>query len=356
MSAGNGMTAAELAGLLKGSLTGDGSRVLRRCASLATATGDAVTFVSATRVGPEGIRTEAGCILAPAETARQVSGELQAAVIAVSDVRLAWQQALVALHGHRVHPAVGVSPLAHVDATAVLGAGVNVHAFASIGPGVVVGDNTSIYPHVTLMENVRIGADTVLYPGVTVYHGCAIGDRVIVHANCVIGSDGYGYVTTRGSHRKIPQVGCVVIEDDVELGACTVVQRATVDRTVIGQGSKLGDLVCIGHNSNVGAHNLMVSQTGVAGSVTTGKYVVMGGQVGVSDHVTIADMTRIAAQSGVVMNIEEPGGAVGGSPAMDAKVARRAYLQFAHLPELVARVRALEAELKKHAAVPEPPK
>jgi UDP-3-O-[3-hydroxymyristoyl] glucosamine N-acyltransferase len=165
-----------------------------------------------------------------------------------------------------------------------------------------------------------------------------------------VGTDGYGFATHGGQHHKIPQIGNAVLEDDVELGANVVIERAALDSTVIGKGSKLGDGVVIGHNTIIGPYNLLVPQVGVAGSVTTGKYVVMGGQVGVAGHLQIADMTRIAAQSGVIADIAEPGLEYGGSPALEGGRARRVYLQFTQLPELAKRVKELEAQMKKLTA------
>jgi UDP-3-O-[3-hydroxymyristoyl] glucosamine N-acyltransferase len=197
------------------------------------------------------------------------------------------------------------------------------------------------------MHDVTIGADSVLYPSVTVYEQCNIGNRCILHAGAVVGSDGYGFATHNGIHHKIPQTGNVVIEDDVEIGGNTVIERAVLESTTIGKGSKLGNCVIIGHNCEIGPGNLLVSQVGIAGSTTTGKYVVMAGQVGVAGHLHIPDMIRVAAQSGIMMDPEKPGIEIGGTPAMEVSHARRVYLQFTQLPELVKRVKDLEKQLAK---------
>ena len=343
------VTVAQLAEYVGGALSGDGTRCITRCAGLDTAGATDVSFLSNPRYGPLLETTQAGCvILAPDVAARLLRKDV--AVISAQDPYYAFRQAVVRIHGHRCHPRVGVSPLAVVHESAEIAPTANVHPFAVIGEGVSVGENTQVYPGVTLMARARIGDDCILYPSVTIYEDCVLGNRVIVHAGSVVGTDGYGFATHGGAHHKIPQVGNAVLEDDVELGANVVIERAALDSTTIGRGSKLGDGVVIGHNTIIGPHNLLVPQVGIAGSVTTGKYVVMGGQVGVAGHLSIADMTRIAAQSGVMVDIEEPGHEWGGTPALEAGRARRVYFQFTQLPELAKRLKDLEAQVKKLTA------
>jgi len=209
-----------------------------------------------------------------------------------------------------------------------------------------VGDNTHIYPHVTLMKDVRVGHDTVLYPSVTVYEACVIGNRCLINAGTVIGSDGFSYAQAGGVHHKMPQTGNVVIEDDVEIAANSIVERAALKSTVVGKGTKIGNVVVVGHNCNIGPGNMLISQVGIAGSTNTGKYVVMAGQVGVNGHLDIPDNVRIAAQSGVVSN-PEPNAELLGSPAMEGSHAKRVYLNFMRLPELAKRVKELENALVK---------
>ncbi len=295
-------------------------------------------------------RTQAGCVILGVNGAKGVKradGLPPLTAIEVKDPYYAWQQTIVKLHGHRHHAAVGISPLASVHPTATLGEHVNIHPFAVIGENVSVGDHATIYPHVVLMHNAKVGSDSVLYPRVTVYDDCTIGSRCILHAGAVVGSDGYGYATHQGVHHKIPQTGNVIIEDDVEVGGNSVIERAVLESTTIGRGTKIGNCVIIGHNCTIGPGNLLVSQVGIAGSTTTGKYVVMAGQVGVAGHLHIPDMVRVAAQSGIMMDPEKPNIEIGGSPAMEASHARRVYLQFVQLPELAKRVKELEKQLAK---------
>jgi UDP-3-O-[3-hydroxymyristoyl] glucosamine N-acyltransferase len=203
-----------------------------------------------------------------------------------------------------------------------------------------------IFPHVTLLRDVRIGSDTVLYPSVTVYEGCEIGCRCLINAGTVIGSDGFSYAQAGGVHHKMPQTGNVRIEDDVEIGSNSIVERAALKATVVGAGSKIGNVVVVGHNCRIGAGNLLVSQVGIAGSTNTGKYVVMAGQVGVNGHLDIPDGVQIGAQTGVMVN-PEANTEIVGSPAMEIGHAKRVYLNFMRLPELAKRVKELEKLVEK---------
>jgi len=346
------LTVADLADLVGATIQGDPSRLIKGCSTLTAATPDELSFLSNPKYSGQLASTNAGCvILAPDVAARlQRPASLPPLTILIAkDPYFAYQQISVKLHGYRSHPTIeggGISPLASIHPSATIGKNANIHPFAVIAEGVTIGDNANIYSHVSIMANSRIGHDCILYPHVTLYDSCTLGNRNIIHAAAVIGSDGYGYATANGIHNKIPQIGNVVTEDDVEIGAGTVIERAALQTTRIGKGTKIGNLVIVGHNSTIGQHNLLVSQVGIAGSSSTGKYVAMGGQVGLAGHLHVGDMVRIAAQSGVISDLE-PNTEYGGSPAMEAKHARRVYMQFFNLPDLAKRVKELEAEVKK---------
>jgi UDP-3-O-[3-hydroxymyristoyl] glucosamine N-acyltransferase len=334
-----------------GAVVGDGARVVVGCNTLMDATAEEVSLLHNVKYTPELATTRAACvILAPGAAAnvKREEGLGPLTVIEAKNPYHAWQKVMVRLHGYRRHEAVGLSPQAVIHPTAKLGKNVNVHPLAVIGENVTIGDNVQVYPQVTLMRDVSVGEDCILYPGVTVYEECVIGKRCILHAGTVIGSDGYSYAQAGGVHHKIPQRGNVRLEDDVEIGANTVIERAALRSTVIGAGSKIGNCVVVGHNCQIGAGNLLVSQVGIAGSTNTGKYVVMGGQVGVSGHLDIPDGVRIAAQTGVMTN-PEANTEIGGSPAMELGQARRVYFNFMQLPELAKRVKELEKRLSKLA-------
>ncbi|MBX3371035.1 MAG: UDP-3-O-(3-hydroxymyristoyl)glucosamine N-acyltransferase [Nitrospira sp.] len=230
------------------------------------------------------------------------------------------------------------------------GDGVTIGTDVSIWPGVTLGDRVTIgarvtlYPGVFIGDDTSIGDDSLLYPNVVVREGCRIGARVIIHSGTVIGSDGFGYVQYQGRHQKIPQLGGVLIEDDVELGANVSVDRATFGDTVIKRGTKIDNLVQIAHNVVVGEHNILVAQVGIAGSTTLGRYVMVGGQAGLADHLQIGDQVMIAAKSGVTRSLE-PNQIVSGAPVMAHATFLKAQAVIPQLPELRNRVRELEERL-----------
>ncbi|MBX3302254.1 MAG: UDP-3-O-(3-hydroxymyristoyl)glucosamine N-acyltransferase [Nitrospira sp.] len=239
-----------------------------------------------------------------------------------------------------------------------VGADPSIWPFVTLGNRVKIGDRVTLYPGVFLGSDVTIGDDCTLYPNVVVREGCSLGARVIVHSGTVIGADGFGYVQHQGRHHKIPQLGGVTIEDDVELGANVTIDRATFGRTLVKQGTKVDNLVQIAHNVTVGEHCILVAQVGIAGSTTIGRHVMIGGQAGLSDHLTIGDQVLIAAKAGVNRSIES-NQIVGGIPAMPREKAFKIQGVIFQLPELKqlvrdleARVMTLEARLQK---IPERP-
>lgn len=217
--------------------------------------------------------------------------------------------------------------------SAKLGKGVYVGEFSVVGKKSVVGKDTQIYPQVYVGNEVTIGENCIIYPGVKIYDGCKIGNNCILHANVVVGSDGFGFAPREdGSYKKIPQTGIVTIEDDVEIGANTVVDRATMGTTLIGKGVKLDNLIQIAHNVEVGEHTVMAAQSGVAGSAKIGAKCVIGGQVGISGHITLHDKTSIGAQSGIMGGTKKEGETLMGSPAFDYKQYLKCYAMFRKLP------------------------
>ena len=229
----------------------------------------------------------------------------------------------------------GIHPQTSIDKSAKLGNDVYVGAFACIGENVVVGNNVQIYPHVIIGDNVTVGEDVILYSGVKVYSDCVIGKSCIVHAGAVIGSDGFGFAPQAdGSYQKIPQIGNVILEDNVEVGANTTIDRATMGSTIIRKGVKLDNLIQIAHNVEVGENTVIAAQSGIAGSTKVGKNCMIGGQVGISGHITIADGVKLSAQTGVPNSIKEPNEIMIGSPAMSSKKFGRSFVVFKKLPDL----------------------
>ncbi len=234
-----------------------------------------------------------------------------------------------------------------------IGTDASIWPFVTLGDRVTIGSRVTLYPGVFVGSDSTIGDDCILYPNVVVREGCSLGARVVVHSGTVIGADGFGYVQHQGRHHKIPQLGSVVIEDDVELGANVTIDRATFGRTLVKQGTKVDNLVQIAHNVTVGEHCILVAQVGIAGSTTIGRHVMIGGQAGLADHLTIGDQVMIAAKAGVNRSLES-NQVVGGIPAMPRDKALRIQGSIFQLPEtrelvrnLEQRVTALEQQTKK---------
>lgn len=242
----------------------------------------------------------------------------------------------------------GIQQPSYIPASVKMGANIFVGAFAYLGENVVLGNNVKIYPGVYLGDNVIVNDDTVIYPGVKVYDNCVLGCRVILHAGCVIGGDGFGFAPQPdGSYKKVPQIGNVVIHDDVEIGANTTIDRATMGSTVIRKGVKLDNLIQVAHNVDIGTNTVIAAQTGVSGSTKIGRNCVIGGQVGMVGHIHIADNTKINAQSGLSKSITDPNTSWNGSPAFDYKSSLKSQAIFRNLPDLEKRVKELEDMVKQ---------
>lgn len=349
------ITADQLAKRIGASVRGDGSKQLIGCAGLGDAGPEHISFVA----NPKYLRaltdTRAAAVLVSARDERYAPEDLT--LLIADDPYFAFREAVVVLHGFRIQPKPGISDQAVVAPDATVDPSCSIQPFVYIAPGAKVGAGSVIYPNCFVGPNAMIGRDCVLYPNVTVYNDCHLGDRVTLHAGCVIGQDGFGYATHQGKHHKIPQIGNVVIEDDVEMGAACTIDRATVGSTRIGQGSKFSDLIAIGHGTTIGKHNLLVAQVGIAGSTQTGDYVVIGGQAGIAGHIKLGDQVQIAAKSGVIDDLPDAG-PYGGAPAMPMHQARRSLLAMGRLPELLQdfrklqkRVTELEAKTEQDIAV-----
>jgi UDP-3-O-[3-hydroxymyristoyl] glucosamine N-acyltransferase len=257
---------------------------------------------------------------------------------------LSFAQAVALLHPQPA-PTPGVHPPAVVDRSAALGEGVHVGALAVVGPRVRVGARTVLHPHVVLYADVEVGDDCLLHSGVQVRERCRLGHRVIVQNGAVLGGDGFGFAKdAQGRYQKIPQVGIVVVEDDVEIGALTAVDRAALGETRIGRGTKIDNLVQVGHSVTIGRDTVVAGQVGIAGSTRIGERVILAGQVGIVGHLTVGDGAIVTAQTGIGSTVS-PGAVVSGSPAIENRVWLRATAAFAKLPELLKRVRALERRL-----------
>ena len=240
----------------------------------------------------------------------------------------------------------GIDPLAFISPKATIGKGCYVGAFACIGDGAVVGDNTQVYPHVVVGDGVKIGSNCLLYPNVTIYEGCRLGDRVTIHAGSVIGADGFGFAPNAEGYDKIPQIGIVTIEDDVEIGANTCIDRSTMGSTIIRKGVKLDNLVQIAHNVEVGENTVMSAQVGVAGSTKIGSWCMAGGQAGFAGHITVGDKTFVGAQCGVNSSVKGNESLIG-SPAQEPKGFFKSSVLFRKLPDIYKQLNDLQKEVEK---------
>ncbi|MHC4619277.1 MAG: UDP-3-O-(3-hydroxymyristoyl)glucosamine N-acyltransferase, partial [Planctomycetota bacterium] len=332
---------SELAQYVGGRVCGDPSVLIRSASTLGRAQEGDISFLANTKYEKQLRTTKASAVIVGKETS-----SASVPLLIAEDPYYAFMQIMVLLHGHRKHKKTGISPRASISDSAKIGADCHIHDFAVIADQARIGDGCIIYSGVYIGQGVQVGNDCIFYPNVMIYDGCQIGNRVIINANSAIGEDGFGYASHKGVHHKIPQTGIVVIEDDVEIGTCCGIERGTLGDTVIGQGSKLGDLVAIGHGTKVGSHCLLVAQVGIAGSTTLGHHCVLGGQVGVIGHVNIGNNVTIAAQAGVINNIPD-GMVVLGAPAIEASQGKRAYSMIQYLPEMRQSIRNLQSQIEQ---------
>jgi len=326
----------ELAERLGAELVGDGDVEITGAAGIEHAQAGDITFVTKASLLPKLAATEATAVIVGPEI------EADRPALRAEDPYRCFATLLAALATplDRIFPP-GAHPTAVVDPEAEIGQNVALGPYAVVGPGCRVGDGTRVGAHVVLEADVTVGRDCVLYAQVVVRERCRLGDRVVLHPNCVIGADGFGYLPGPKGLSKIPQVGIVILEDDVELGAGTCIDRATTGTTVLGQGSKLDNLVQVGHNVCIGRHSVFSAQTGISGSCSIGDGVTMGGQVGLADHIRVGDGAKVGAKSGIHKDVPD-GGIVFGYPALDIRESHRIAAAMRKLPELVRRVGRLE--------------
>jgi UDP-3-O-[3-hydroxymyristoyl] glucosamine N-acyltransferase len=338
------VTLGRLAELVQGRLIGDASLPISGIAPIREARSGQVTFMAHVRHLRDLAATKASAVLVGAghaEQARASGGG--GALVVVEDPYFAMCQ--VMRHFYRpVAAQPGVSPHAAVSPHATVGRDVTIHPYVVVDDRAVIGDRVVLHAGCYVGADATIGEESLIYPRVTILERVQVGRRVIIHSGSVIGSDGFGYAFHEGEHLKIPQVGTVVIEDDVELGANVTVDRATLGQTVIGRGTKVDNLVQIAHNVTIGERSVIVAQAGISGSTTIGRGVVLAGQVGVVGHVTIGDGARVGAQSGVSKDVP-PGRDVSGSPAVEHRQYLAIYATLPHLPEFRKRLHRLEEEL-----------
>jgi UDP-3-O-[3-hydroxymyristoyl] glucosamine N-acyltransferase len=318
----------EIARLVDGNLSGQGNLEICGAATLPVARPGEITLADHPRLAPQLARCEASAVIVPASLQ-----PTDRPYITVNDVHAAFGKVVAHFHPPRQTHFSGVSPAAYVSPTARVADDVEVHPQAFVGNDVQIGSGTIIYSGVKILDGSKIGANCLLFPNVVLYENSVVGDHVIIHAGAVIGAYGFGYATVDGRHKLSAQLGYVEIGDHVEIGAGTTIDRGTYGPTVIGSGSKVDNLVQIGHNCRIGRHNLICSQVGIAGSCSTGEYVVMAGQVGLADHLHIADGALLGAKCGV-MTDALPGKRYLGAPAVEERQFFRSISLIQQLPEI----------------------
>ena len=337
-------TVAQIAQLLSAQVEGNADAVIKTVCKIEEGCENGLSFLSNPKYTSYIYGTKATAVIV--DKSFEPAHPVKCTLIKVADARLAFA-ALLNFYNEKVRVKKnGISPHACIASSAKIGDNVYVGEFVSVGENVVIGDNCQIYPHVFLGDNVTIGANTTLNSGVKVYADCKIGERCIVHAGTVIGADGFGFAPQPdGTFFKFPQIGNVVLEDDVEIGANTCIDRAAMGSTIIHKNVKLDNLVQIAHNCEIGESTAMSSQTGIAGSTKIGRNCMFGGQVGINGHITIGDKVFIGAQSGIQHPVKD-GEVLFGTPANPLREEQRLIVYKKRLPDLFERVRQIEKKLK----------
>lgn len=333
-------SAHQIATLIDGSLEGDPDVVVGQLAKIEEASSGSLSFLSNPKYEPYLYTTQASVVIVNAD--QKLDKPVRSTIIRAKNAYSAFSTLLELYNKMRLEK-TGIEQPVYIHPSAKIGDNVYIGAFAYIDKDAVIGDNCKIYPHVYVGDNAKIGNDTTLFPGVSIYFDCVIGARVTIHSGTVIGSDGFGFAPQEdGTYQKISQIGNVIIEDDVEVGANTVIDRATMGSTIIRAGVKLDNLIQVAHNAEVGKNTVIAAQSGISGSTKIGENAVIGGQVGVVGHISIANGSQIQAQSGVNRTIVEEGKKWSGTPAAPYNAQMRSQVIFTRLPELERRLEELE--------------
>jgi UDP-3-O-[3-hydroxymyristoyl] glucosamine N-acyltransferase len=337
-------TLAQIAHILGGELKGNGQVKVNRVGKIEEGGEGAITFLSNPKYEPFIYKTTASAVIVSKDF--KPKGEISAGLILVDDPYLSFTALLEEYHKLVSFQKSGVEQPCFFSETASEGKNTYRGAFSYIGNNVKLGDNVKIYPNAYLGDDVIVGNNTIIYAGAKIYARTKIGDYCTIHSGAVIGSDGFGFAPQAdGSYKTIPQVGNVVLEDHVSIGANTTIDCATFDSTIIREGVKLDNLIQIGHNVEIGKHTVIASQTGISGSSKVGEYSMIGGQVGLAGHIQLGAHTKIAAQSGINKTIKEEGKILFGSPAFDHLQYMKSAMLFKRLPELNQKIRELEEKI-----------
>ena len=336
-------SAKQIAAFIQGEIIGDENATVHTFAKIEEGIPGAISFLSNPKYTPYIYETKASIVLVNKDFTPEQ--EVKPTLIKVDNAYESLAK-LLNLYEMSKPKRTGIDARAYVAETAKIGKDVYIAPFACIGDHAEVGDNTVIHPHATVGGGAKIGSNCILYANSTVYHDCRVGNNCILHAGCVIGADGFGFAPTPQGYEKIPQIGIVILEDNVEVGANTCIDRATMGATVIHSGVKLDNLVQIAKNDAIGAHTVMAAQVGIAGSTKVGEWCMFGGQVGIAGHLKIGNQVNLGAQSGVPGNIKS-GSQLIGTPPMELKQFFKASIVQKSLPEMQIELRNLRKEIEE---------
>jgi UDP-3-O-[3-hydroxymyristoyl] glucosamine N-acyltransferase len=336
-------TAGQIAALLQGDIIGDEHTTVHTFAKIEEGVPGALSFLSNPKYTPYIYTTHSSIVLVNRDFIPEHT--INATLIKVDNAYESLAR-LLTLYEESKPKRMGISPLASVSPDAQVGKDVYIAPFVVVDAGAVIGDRTHIYPHTYIGSSARVGDDCLIYSGVHVYHECRIGSRCTLHSGVVIGADGFGFAPGEKGYEKIPQIGIVVLEDDVEVGANTCIDRATMGATIVHQGVKLDNLIQIAHNDEIGAHTVMAAQVGVAGSTKIGEWCMFGGQVGIAGHSHIGNRVSLGAQSGIPGDLKD-GSQLIGTPPMELKQYFKASVAQRSLPEMQKEIRQLRKELNE---------
>lgn len=334
-------SAKQIAQFVQGVIEGDENATVNTFAKIEDGKPGAISFLSNPKYTHYIYDTESSIVLV--DKSVELEKPTKATLIRVDNAYECVAK-LLQLYESMKPKKTGVDSLAFVSPSAKIGENVYIGAFAYIGDNVVIGDGCQIYPNVVICDNAKVGNDCLFYPNVTIYHDCHVGNRVTLHAGSVVGSDGFGFAPSENGYDKIPQIGIVTIEDDVEIGANTCIDRSTMGSTYVRKGVKLDNLVQIAHNTDIGANTVMSAQVGVAGSTKVGQWCMFGGQVGIAGHITIGNKVFLGAQSGVPSSLKDDQTLIG-TPPMEKLPYFKSQAIFQRLPDLYKQIQKLQKEV-----------
>ena len=336
-------TAQMIAGLIGGTVVGDPEAKVNNFAKIEEGKPGCISFLYNDKYEHYIYTTESSVVLVNQNF--EPKQDIKATLIKVADAREAVTK-LLQLYESMKPKREGISELAFIDPTAKIGEKCYIGPFVAIAEGVEIGDGCVLHPHVTVGRNAKVGSNTEIYSNAVIYHDCLVGNRCILHAGCVVGADGFGFQPTETGYEKIPQIGIAIIEDDVEIGANTCIDRAVMGATIVHSGVKLDNLVQIAHNDEIGSHTVMSAQVGIAGSTKVGEWCMFGGQVGIAGHANIANRVMVGAQAGIPNDVKKEGAALQGSPAIEVRNFWKSSAIVKNLPEMWAEMNQMRKEIK----------